>query len=70
MSEVANYLYRPQIYQMEVHREHIDFLRQGLNSYLTIPNPNNQLYCAALLANRAETKIIAMLNNKEQKTQI
>lgn len=41
MTDTINYLYRPQIYLTELHKEHINFLKQGFNSYLTIPNSNN-----------------------------
>jgi hypothetical protein len=59
MSESTSYLYRPQIYQTELHKEHVSFLRLGLTSYLTIPNPKNQLYYPAQLSLRTEQRLIA-----------
>ena len=66
--QLAGCLYRPQLYQAELHREHVCFLKQGFSAFLTISSLNNSLYYPALLAQRAEDRVIAELNNKEGKT--
>lgn len=50
----TKYLYRENIYNIQLHEEHLAFLKKGLYSYLTIPNAKNSLYYPSLLQMRRE----------------